>query len=142
MSKTIELVDGKYHELSDGMRIQWVKGSEFDYPLLHGMRDIDGTKHSEYYPRISVNHCGINLVNLPEVKRSEENRKDPRYKRFGRRHWIPEMVRFFSRDYNIFGKYRELEIETIKYEIPLSTVDYLMRHDESFKKTRREMTGR
>ena len=144
MTKTSELIHYKTIKLSDcsGRSIQWVVGNPCDYLVLHGEKDIHGKEFSEYYTGLSRIHSGINMVDLSQERRSEEKRKDPKYKRFGKRRWIPEKVIFLSHYVNYRNEYRQLEIDTIEDEIPLNTLDYVLRHDKWLKFLKRELTGR
>ena len=143
MTKTKELIHYKTIKLfNSGKTIQWIVGNPCDFLVLHGEKDLHGKEFSEYYNRVSRKHAHINMVDLSQERRSEEKRKDPKYKRFGRRRWIPEEVIFLSQYMNYRGEYRELVINTIEDEIPLNTLDYVLRHDKWLKFLKRELTGR
>ena len=109
-----------------GRKLMWITGNNFDYPAILG---TDGLWMD--YPNISLKTKGglwDDLRNHP---------KDPRYKRFGRRKWIPCEIDFFSNHRNSEGKKLRLCIDCLEDEMPLKTVDFLIRRDRNLKDIKR-----
>tara|TARA_Y100000589_G_scaffold7786_1_gene6572 strand:+ start:278 stop:652 length:375 start_codon:yes stop_codon:yes gene_type:complete len=111
-------------------RIEWVSGNSFDYPVVHET-DIHGNEIYREYKFISLKTPTGLWTDLRAIKPY----KDQRYKRFGRRNWIPDNIDFYSIDAQ--GKRTSISIDCLEDEMPLKTVDYLILKDRNLKNLKR-----
>ena len=107
-----------------GRKLMWMTGSHYDYPAILG---TDGLWM--VYPNMSLKTLGGLWNNLDALKPF----KDTRYKRFGRRKWIPDEIDFFTEHKDDDGKRFRLCIDCLEDEMPLKTVNFLIRRDRNLK---------